>query len=84
MNHSTKHFTTYDLNLATTLHSLGCQIEKIERKGNKGLFYFKESQFLDNYLDDYFKDRTLVSPQSLFNSLKFIKNRLYSNWEDRG
>jgi len=84
MKKTTQFFTTYDLNLSATLHSLGCQIEKIERKGNKGLFYFEDSLDLSNYLNDYFKEKILISPQALFNSLKMIKNRLYSNWEDRG
>ncbi len=84
MKQSNQFFTTYDLNLSSTLLSLGFQIEKIERKGNRGLFFFQESPELNQKIDEYFKDHILVSPQSLFNSLKAIKNRLYSNWGGHG
>ena len=84
MKQSNQFFTTYDLNLSSTLLSLGFQIEKIERKCNRGLFFFQESPELNQKIDEYFKDQILVSPQSLFNSLKAIKNRLYSNWGGHG
>lgn len=77
-------FTTYDLNLSATLLSLGFKLEKIERKGSRGLFYFQRRTDLLEKIDSYFKDELSISPQSLFNNLKAIKNRLYSNWEDHG
>lgn len=77
-------FTTYDLNLSCTLHALGFPIEKIERKGNRGLFCFEQSNELLEQVDNYFKEQIMLKPQAFANSLKAIKNRLYSNWEDRG
>ena len=59
MKQATQFFTTYDLNLSTTLRCLGFAIEKIERKGNKGLFFFKESPQLFQTIDDYFKEKIL-------------------------
>lgn len=84
MKRAHDYFTTYDLNLSATLLSLGFTLEKIEKKESKGLFYFKKRDDLLKKIDDYFKDQILISPQSFANSLKAIKNRLYSNLEERG
>jgi hypothetical protein len=78
------YFTTYDLNLSCTLHALGFSIDKIERKANRGLFFFKESSELLAQVDNYFKEQVTLKPQAFANSLKAIKNRLYGSLEDRG
>lgn len=84
MRQESSYFTTYDLNLSCTLHALGFSIEKIDRRGNRGLFFFKESNELLAQVDNYFKEQITLKPQAFANSLKAIKNRLYSSWEDRG
>jgi hypothetical protein len=84
MKPKSSYFTTYDLNLSCALHALGFPIEKIERKSNRGLFFFEQSAQLTDQVENYFKEQITLTPQAFSNSLKAIKNRLYSSWEDRG
>lgn len=80
MNDQKTYFTTYDLNLSAVLVSKGFSLEKTERKmGGKALFSFTESKKLFAVIDQYWKNQLKISPQKLFNSLKAIKNRLYSS-----
>ena len=80
MNDQKTYFTTYDLNLSAVLVSKGFSLEKTEKKiSGKALFSFAESKKLFIVIDQYWKDRLKISPQKLFNSLKAIKNRLYSS-----
>jgi hypothetical protein len=82
MTDQTNFFTTYDLNLSAVLVAKGCRLEKTERQSNgKALFYFTEGKKLSSVVDLYWKDEIKISPQKLFNSLKAIKNRLYSGRE---
>lgn len=82
MKDSYKYFTTYDLNLSAVLVSQGFTLEEIEKSsGTKALFYFKKSDKLLVVIDCYWKNQLQISPQTLFSSLKSIKNRLYSDWK---
>jgi hypothetical protein len=82
MNDLKTYFTTYDLNLSAVLLSKGFSLEKIDKQqSGKALFSFVESKKLYIVIDQYWKDQLKISPQKIFNSLKAIKNRLYSNWE---
>ena len=81
MNHD--YFTTYDLNLSTALVASGFSLEKISKQGqSRGLFCFKKHPDLIPTIDRYYKDQLSISPRVLFDSLKAIKNRLYSNVEE--
>lgn len=74
-------FTTYDIYLAAVLVAFDFPLERIEKTlSGKSLFYFNSSPVLDSTIQKYWKQELRVSPQVLFNSLKFIKNRLYSSY----
>lgn len=74
-------FTTYDLNLTAVLYALGFPLAEV-RKNTKGkaLFCFKKSLKLDQVIAKYWKEDLKINPQKLFNSIKSIKNRIYSNY----
>lgn len=76
------YFTTYDLNLSAVLTAKGFSLQKTEKKpSGKALFSFSDTPKLHAVIDQYWKDQLKLSPQTLFNCLKAIKNRLYSSWE---
>ena len=81
MNTKKELFTTYDLNLSAVLLSKGLKLEKVHKnpKG-KSLFHFQKSKALTKHIDQYWNEELTVKPQELFNSLKSIKNRIYSNY----
>jgi len=82
MKDAHKYFTTYDLNLSAVLVSQNFILEEIEKpESGKSLFYFKKSDALLATIDSYWKNQLQISPQTLFTSLKSIKNRLYSGWK---
>ncbi len=81
MNEDEDFLTTYDLNISAVLVALGHPLDHIERKTTgKALFYFKASPAIKKVVQDYWKQEIKINPQKLFDSLKFLKNRLYSNF----
>ncbi len=81
MNQDEDFFTTYDLNISAVLVALGHQLDHIERKnGGKALFFFKASPAIQKIVQNYWKQAITLNPQKLLDSLKFLKNRLYSNF----
>lgn len=80
MNPQKNYFSTFDLNLAACMVALGHSIENIEKtEGNRSQFIFKKSPDLETKVTAYWKQQLLVNPHDLFDSLKFIKSRLYIN-----
>ena len=81
INQNKDYFTTYDLNLSALLVALNFPLEKIEKNNTrKALFHFKKSKELDQLVANYWKQEVKINPQKLFDALKFIKNRLYSDY----
>ena len=80
MNENEDFFTTYDLNISAVLVALGHKLDHIERKqNNRALFFFKFSPAIKKVVQNYWKQEIKINPQKLFDSVKFLKNRLYSN-----
>lgn len=74
-------FTTYNLNLSSVFVAMGLTLEKVEKTPNgKSLFYFQRTQKLDKTNKEYWRKELLCEPQLLFDSAKFLKNRIYSNF----
>lgn len=72
------YYKTSDLALATTL-SLYSPIETTEFVDNKKvLFVFIKSPELEKLIDMYWRGDMRIEPQRLFNQLKVIKTRIYS------
>ena len=75
-------FTTYNLNFSAVLVASGIKLVKVDRGlGSKSLFCFENSQKIQEINDRYWRKELLIEPQLLFDSLKFLKNRLYSDLE---
>lgn len=73
-------FSTYDIYLASTLLSLGHNVDFLNRKdrGKVG-FCFSRVGALDEVIQRYWARDLLIEPQTLFASLKALKNRIYSD-----
>jgi len=75
-------FTTYNLNFSAVLVASGIKLAKVDRGlGFKSLFCFENSEKIQEINDRYWRKELLIEPQLLFDSLKFLKNRLYSDLE---
>jgi len=77
MKKDQKLYTTSDLALVTTL-SLWFPIETINRANPKNTqFSFKQSNKLDNFLKNYWRQELKIEPQSFYQQLRFVKSRIY-------
>ena len=74
-----QHFGTFDLNLSAVLIAYGFALQDVEKTGRKARFIFSSSDTLHEVIDKYWRQELTVNPHTLFNSLKLLKNRLYSD-----
>lgn len=73
-------FTTYDLGATAALTSLGFPLLGIKKgAGSKSLFLFENSEDLADTAQRYWQQTLNVDAMTYFNSIKAIKNQLYSN-----
>lgn len=71
---------TYDLGLAAALITKGYQILKVDKENPKKVeFTFQDRKSIEETATNYFNGKLEVEPQSYFNNIKTIKNRIYSN-----
>lgn len=73
-------FKTTDLALATTLFSVNIPLESIERSSDtkKVKFVFsKENKNIEQILHQYWRKEIRIEPQTYFQSLRLLKNRIY-------
>ncbi len=81
MKTESEFFTSWDLNLAAVLVASGIQLDLLEKQSNgKALFYFRRSSELDEVVQAFWAQQMKLNPHSLFTALKFLKNRMYSNY----
>jgi hypothetical protein len=74
-------FETQDLNLSATLIVQGYKLENVHKGlDGKATFKFTSNPNLQLAIQKYWNNELLVNPQDLFNALKFLKNRIYSNY----
>lgn len=72
-------FTTYDLGCASFLLCLGFKLDSLDRDNpRKALFMFKREPRIEEYANKYFTDEVEVKARSMFDSIKALKNKLYS------
>jgi hypothetical protein len=77
-----KKFSTFDLGLATTLTTLGYKLLELDKTNPKKVrFVFKEEKNIEQTMLKYWNDEITLPALSLFNNLKTLKNRLYSDQE---
>lgn len=72
-------FYTFDLGLSAALISVGFSLVSLDR-GNlqKTQFVFRRGDGMDEAVDAYWADRLEVKSRTYFDTLKMLKNRLYS------
>ena len=73
------YFQTSDFPLATTLASLGFQIESLDRTSARVEFCFENTQELNEAVQAFWRGNEIkVDPQVFVMNQKLIKSRLYS------
>lgn len=72
-------FYTFDLGLSAALVSVGFSLVSLDR-GNlrKVQFIFRRGDGMDAVVDAYWENRLEVKARTYFDTLKMLKNRLYS------
>lgn len=72
-------FSTYDLGVSAALLCLGYKLIRLDRDDpRKALFVFRKDADIDIYANQYFSDQLKVKARSFFDSIKALKNKLYS------
>jgi hypothetical protein len=73
-------FTTYDLGASAALVALGFSLLEIRKQlTSKSLFVFENSKDLIDVAQNYWRRNLVVDALTYFNSIKALKNQLYSN-----
>lgn len=73
-------FTTYDLGCSAALLCGGFELLSLNKENpHKSLFVFRRADGIDDVVDLYWSDRLEVKARSFFDSIKALKNRLYSS-----
>jgi len=72
-------FTTYDLGVSTALLCAGFELLSIDKENpRKALFIFQKVDGIEDVADQYFADRLEVKARQFFDTIKALKNKLYS------
>lgn len=80
MNFNENFFKTHDLNISAVLVASGLPLDHIEKQSNgRVLFCFSSSPSIKTLFDAFWKQQITINPQKLFDALKFLKSRLYSD-----
>lgn len=73
------HFATFDLGLSAALISVGFSLISLDRANlRKAQFIFRRGDGMDEVVDAYWENRLEVKARTYFDTLKMLKNRLYS------
>lgn len=79
LNDHTNFFYTFDLGLSAALISVGFSLVSLDRENlRKVQFVFRCGDGMDEVVDAYWADRLEVKSRTYFDTLKMLKNRLYS------
>ncbi len=74
-------FTTYDMNCSVALLCAGFKLLTINKGADarKALFVFEKKDGMEEIMDLYWSDRLEVKARRFADTLKSLKNRLYSS-----
>lgn len=73
-------YRTHDLGNASALLCSGFELLSLDKENpRKALFVFKKENDIEEIANLYFSDRLDVRARSFFDSLKALKNKLYSD-----
>lgn len=78
---SSDFFTTFDLGLTCALSCLEHELHAVDKDNNpnKAQFVFRRDPTIERDIEDYWNDRLKLNARSYFDSIRAIKNRLYSS-----
>lgn len=72
-------FYTYDLGCSAALVSVGYELVSMDKANpRKVQFIFARREGIDDAVNDYFSDKLQVRARTLFDNVKMMKNRIYS------
>ncbi|MBN1325873.1 hypothetical protein JW977_02750 [Candidatus Falkowbacteria bacterium] len=72
-------FLTFDLGLASVLVSLDYELVGLDKTNSKKVqFIFKRAESIDLAINNYWQDNLKVNARTLFDNIKMLKNRIYS------
>jgi hypothetical protein len=75
-----KIYSTYDLNLASTLLTLGYKLIEIDKENiKKCKFIFQYKKVIEQSANDYWDDKIILPAKTLFANQKTCKNRIYTD-----
>jgi hypothetical protein len=73
-------FLSFDLGLAAALVTAGHTLAAIDKSNrSKAQFAFVQKHSLEKDVELYWSDELVLPARSLFDNLKMLKNRLYSD-----
>jgi len=76
----TDSFSSYDLGACAALVSLGYELISLNKSNpKKVLFIFRNQDGIDEAVNSYWSDKLDVNAQTMFNAIKTLKNRIYSD-----
>ncbi len=76
---NTNFFRSFDLGLSAALISVGFSLVSLDREDfRKVQFVFRRGDGMDDVIDAYWANRLEVKARTYFDTLKMLKNRLYS------
>jgi len=77
-----KTYSTYDLNLAATLLTIGYKLIELDKENIKKVkFIFKHQRGIEQSAADFWDDKINLPAKTLFTNQKTCKNRIYSDGE---
>lgn len=75
-----KTYSSYDLNLSTTLLTLGYKLVELDKANIKKVkFIFKHQKGIEQSANDFWDDKITLPAKTLFTNQKTLKNRIYTD-----
>jgi len=74
------YWATFDLGCSSALISVGFELVSLDKENpRKVRFIFRRKVGIDEAVNDYFSEKLKVSARAMFDNIKMLKNRIYSN-----
>ncbi len=75
----TNYLHTFDLGAAASLVTAGFELISLDKNNpRKVQFIFRREIGIEKVVDEYWQDRLEVKARALFDNIKMLKNRIYS------
>ena len=80
MNQQLQQYRSYDLGLASALVQVGFALIELDRSSPKKIeFIFAKTPELEETIKRFWSGKLLVDAQGYFESIRTVKNRIYSS-----